>query len=109
MELWAMSTDLRLAPGSASQRDEALLRISEGLSACCEPEELSRVLANQLDGVINFDHLDVLVLRENSKEIEWHAWGKGSVPFPDAPIEELPTWHVYGGQEPVSTENSIPR
>src|SRR5262250_638393 len=52
MERWAMSTDLRLASGSASQRYEALLRISESLSACCEPEELSRVLANQLDGVI---------------------------------------------------------
>jgi hypothetical protein len=101
MERCAMSTDLRLASGSASQRYEALLRISEGLSACCEPEELSRVLADQLDSVINFDHLDVLVLRENSDEIEWHAWGKGSVPFPDAPIEELPTWHVYNSQEPL--------
>ncbi|HEY7184128.1 MAG TPA: sigma 54-interacting transcriptional regulator [Blastocatellia bacterium] len=96
-----MSTELRLASGSISQRYEALLRISEALSACCEPEELSRVLADQLDGVINFDHLDVLVLRENSKEIEWHVWGKGSVPLPDAPIEELPTWHVYNSQEPL--------
>jgi len=78
-----------------------MLRISEGLSACCEPEELSRVLADQLDGVINFDHLDVLVLRENSDEIEWHAWGKGPLPLPDIRIEELPIWRVYNSQEPL--------
>jgi formate hydrogenlyase transcriptional activator len=101
MERWAMSTDLRLASGSASQRYEALIRISEALSACCEPEELSRVLANQLDGVINFDHLDLIVLKENSDEIEWHAWGKGPLPLPDIGIEELPIWRVYNSQEPL--------
>ena len=96
-----MSTDMRLASGSASQRYEALLRISEALSACCEPDELSRVLADQLDGVINFDHLDLIVLKENSDEIEWHAWGKGPLPLPDMPIEELPIWRVYNSQEPL--------
>ena len=96
-----MKTDLQLASGSTAERYEALLRISESLSACSEPEELSRVLADQLNGVIHFDHLDVLVLKENSKETEWHAWGKGQVPLPNMPIEEQPLWQVYHSQEPL--------
>jgi len=40
-----------------------------------------------------------VVFKENSKEIEWHAWGKGPLPFPDLRIEELPSWHVYNSQE----------
>ena len=53
------------------QRYDAVLRISEALSACSEPEELARVLAEQL-GHISF----VLWLKENSNEIEWRAHGK---------------------------------
>src|SRR5262249_38715792 len=101
MERWAMSTDLRLASGSASQRYEALLRISEALSACCEPEELSRVLADQLDGVINFDHPDWPVLKENPEEIEWHGWGKARLLLRIIQIEGPPIWRVYNSQEPL--------
>src|SRR5690349_6677989 len=97
-----MSTDLRLASGSTAERYEALLRISEALSACGEPEELSRILADQLNGVIHFDHLHVLVLKENSKEVEWYAWGKGPLPLlwdkgtgPLQNFEDLPNWQVY--------------
>lgn len=63
--------------GTNTQRYEAVLRISDGLSSCCEPEELAKTLADQLGEFLQFDSLDVLVLKENSKEIEWHAWGKG--------------------------------
>ena len=89
-----------LALGTDAQRFEAVVRISEAVSACREPEELSRVLAEQLCEVIPFDHLDVLVFKENSKEIEWHVWGKGPIAFPDIPIEETSSWHVHSTQEP---------
>src|SRR5262249_38816197 len=101
MERCAMSTDLRLASGSASQRYEALLRISEALSACCEPEELSRVLADQLDGVINFDHLDLLVLKENSDKAKGPGGGKGRFLWRNIQMKELPIWRVYNSQEPL--------
>jgi formate hydrogenlyase transcriptional activator len=90
----------QLALGIDAQRFEALFRISEALSACREPGELSRVLAEQLREVIPFDHLDVLVFKENSKEIEWQAWGEGPIAFPDIPIEETSSWHVHNTQEP---------
>ena len=68
-----MSPKLQLALGTDAERYVALFRISEALSACGEPEQLARVLAGQLRGLISFDHLDVLILKENSSEIEWHV------------------------------------
>lgn len=97
----AMSGDVQLAWGTDTRRYEALFPIFEALSACREPEELSRILAGQLVELISFDHLDVVVFKENSKEIEWHVWGKGPITFPDLPIEETSFWHVYHTQEPL--------
>jgi formate hydrogenlyase transcriptional activator len=94
-----MSAEPQPALGTNAQRYEALIRISEALSACGEPEELSRVLADQLRELISFDHLDVLVFKENSNEIEWHGWGEGPIAFPDIPVEETSSWHVYRTQE----------
>jgi formate hydrogenlyase transcriptional activator len=97
-----VSTDALRSPASNTQRYEAVLRISEALAACREPEELARVLADQLTDFLSFDHLDVMVLKENSTEIEWHAWGKGGPPpGEELPSEELPTWHAYNTQEPL--------
>ena len=87
--------------GSNTQRYEAVLRISEALSACREPEELAGTLADQLIDFLSFDHLDVVIFKEKSTEVEWHAWGKGPLPLPDLPIEELPGWDVCNSQEPL--------
>jgi hypothetical protein len=81
-----MSPETELALGTDAQRYEALFRIFESLSSCREPEELSRTLAARLHQVIAFDHLDMLVFRENSKDIEWHLWGEGRIAFPDIPV-----------------------
>jgi formate hydrogenlyase transcriptional activator len=101
MEPKAMSAEPRLSSGSAAERYEALLRISEALPTCSEPEELARVLADQLKGVIPFDHLAVLRLKENSDEVQWHALGKETLSLPPARIEESPIWQVYNTQETV--------
>ena len=50
-----MSTDTQIELGTDAQRYEALFGISEALSACREPEELSQVLADQLREVLSFD------------------------------------------------------
>jgi formate hydrogenlyase transcriptional activator len=78
-----------------------VVRISEAISACRDPEELAKTLADQLIHFLPFDHLDVVILKENSAEIEWQAWGKGPLPMPDLPLEELPEWTVYNSQEPL--------
>src|ERR1700730_11640894 len=96
-----MNPGPQLALRTDAQRYEALFRISEALSACGEPEELARVLADQLRELISFDHLDVLVFKEDSNEIEWRGQGEGSIALPDIPVEETASWHVYHTQEPL--------
>jgi formate hydrogenlyase transcriptional activator len=96
-----LSPETQLAMGTDAERYAALFRISEALSVCGEPEQLARVLAEQLRELISFDHLDALIFKENSNEIEWHAWGTDPLPFPDIPIEETSTWHVFRTQEPL--------
>ena len=88
-------------PEDSSRRHAAVLRISEAIPACNDPQELATILAGQLIDFLSFDQLDVVIFKEKSNEIEWHAWGKGSMPFPDLPIEELPEWNVYNSQEPL--------
>ena len=50
----------------------------------------------------NFDHLYFVVLKENSKEIEYLLWGKGPIPLPDLPMEELPTWEAMRQPKPAA-------
>ncbi len=96
-----MSGETRISPEGAARRYQAVLRISEALAACREPEELAMALSDQLNDFLPFDHLDVMVLKENSSDVEWHAWGKGPLPFPNLPPEDLRTWHVYNSREPL--------
>ena len=98
-----MNTDLIVAPQSDSHCYEAVLRISEAIAACREPEELAGALADEIGNFLHFDHLYFTVLKENSKEIEYLVWGKGALPFPDLPIEELPTWHAMASGNPEHT------
>jgi len=101
-------------PEAKTLRYAAVLRISEALSACREPQQLTTLLADELDHVLQFDHLHVAILKEGSKEVEWHGWGKGGFPDPGLPIEEFPGWQVYKTQEPLHTpdwnkSDSFPR
>ncbi len=98
-----MITDAIIAREYNSERYEAVLRISESLCASCEPEELARSLSNEIGQFLQFDHLYLVVLKDNSKEIEYLVWGKGPMPLPDLPIEELPMWDVIGSRDPQHT------
>ena len=95
-----MSTDSILRE-TYSQRYDAVLRISEGLCTYCEPEQLAKGLASELDQFLHFDHLYLVVLKENSKEIEYRVCGKGGVPLPDLPTEELPIWETISTSDPL--------
>ena len=96
-----MSTDLQPVLATDAQRYAALLRISGALFSCQHPGELSRILAEQLRELIGFDHLDLLIFEENSEELKFHVTGDGESARVNLPIEELPDWHVYRGQEPL--------
>src|SRR5580698_595954 len=92
-----------IARETSSHRYEAVMRISEAIAACREPEELASTLAGEIGDFLHFDHLYLTVLKENSREIEYLVWGKGSLPFPDLPIEELPMWHAMASGDPQHT------
>jgi formate hydrogenlyase transcriptional activator len=98
-----MGTDLMIAPQSESHRYEAVLRISEAIAACSEPEELARTLADEIGKFLYFDHLYFVVVKENSKEIEYLVWGKGPRPLADLPLEALPWWEVVRSRDPQHT------
>jgi formate hydrogenlyase transcriptional activator len=95
-----MRAESQLALETDAERYEALLRISGALASCGDPQELARVVADQLRELISFDHLDILIFKENSNEIEWQGWGTEPITFPDLPVEETSSWHVYNTQEP---------
>src|ERR1700756_5031046 len=109
-----MGTDPIIAPQSDSHRYEAVLRISEAIAACREPEELATTLASEIGKFLYFDHLYFVVFKENSREIEYLVWGKGQVPLPDLPMEELPLWEAVRSRDPQhtpdwDTEERFPR
>jgi formate hydrogenlyase transcriptional activator len=92
-----------IARETSSHRYEAVVRISEAIVACREPEELASTLADEIGDFLLFDHLYLTVLKENSKEIEYLVWGRGALPFPDLPVEELPLWHAMVSGDPQHT------
>ena len=96
-----MATNPTIAPRSDTHRYKAVVRISEAIAACREPEELAKSLANELDNFLHFDHLHLTVLKENSKEIEYRASGKRDLSFPDLPMEELPIWEAISSPDPL--------
>src|ERR1700756_5615227 len=98
-----MGTDPIIASQSDSHRYEAVLRISEAIAGCREPEELATTLASEIGKFLHFDHLYFVVVKENSKEIEYLLWGKSPIPSPDLPMEELPTWAAINSQDPQHT------
>jgi formate hydrogenlyase transcriptional activator len=96
-----MSTEVVIQREGNSERYDAVLRVSEALCACCEPEDLARSLAHEIEKFLQFDHLYIVVLKENSKEIEYRVCGKGAVPLTDLPIEELPIWETVSSPDPM--------
>ena len=94
-------------PITEFQRDchryQAVMRISEAIAACREPDELARTLADEISKFLRFDHLYFVVLEANSSQIECLAWGKGPLPVSDLPMEDTPTWHAMASNEPQHT------
>ena len=96
-----MGTDVLVPAGTNTRQYEGVLRLSEAVCACRDREQLARTLADELVEFMPFDHLDVEVLKRDSSEIKWQAWGKGPLPDPDFRLEEQPGWLVYDTKEPL--------
>src|ERR1700724_31726 len=106
-----MSTLSKLGTGEGScapaqiagRRYEAVLRLSEALSQCREPEELTRILAEELREFLTFLQFYIVLYTENSDEVEWavvEREKKIAATYADVPVQERPSWHAYKTQEP---------
>ena len=73
-----MATDLAFPDVSGTHHYEAVLRISDALSACCRRQQLARVLGDELEACLSFDYLEVAVFKE-SAEKEGAGSGVGGV------------------------------
>jgi hypothetical protein len=84
-------------------RYEAVLRQSEALSSDREPEELTKVLSEQMGAFLDFLQFYIIVYKENSTGVEWAVLGGGksliSV-YADVPVEQRRSWQAYSTQTP---------
>ena len=89
-----MSPEISIRVSEAGRRYEAVLRISEALSACREPEDLTRILSEELRDFLDFFQFYILVYKENSTEVEWAVVGaeKSLISaYADVPLQDRPS------------------
>ena len=111
-----MSGDAYISSRSDGRRYEAVLRLSEALSVCQEPEDLTKVLSEQLREFLDFLQFYIIVYKENSTEVEWAVVGREQslvAAYADVPVEQRPSWQAYSTQEPFhirdwSTDERVP-
>ncbi len=93
-----------------------MLRLSEALSSCREPEELTKILSEQLVEFLDFFQFYIVIYKENSTEVEWAVLGpeKSLVSvYSDVPVQQRPSWRAYSTQEPFhiadwNTDERVP-
>jgi PAS domain S-box-containing protein len=111
-----MSVQASIPQWTDGRRYEAVLRLSEALSLCQEPEDLTKILAEQLREFLIFLQFYIVVYKENSTEVEWAVVGREKSlvsAYADVPVEQRPSWQAYTRQEPIyirdwNTDEGIP-
>jgi len=111
-----MADDAYMLSRSEGRRYEAVLRLSEALSVCAEPEDLTKILSEQLREFLAFLQFYIIVYKENSTEVEWAVVGREKSlvsAYADVPIEQRPSWQAYTTQEPFyiqdwTTDERVP-
>jgi formate hydrogenlyase transcriptional activator len=93
----------RAAGKAATERYEALFRVSQTLISIRSSEELFRLLARELRAVVNFYVMGVGIYDENAHQIHLTSYGEPGVPLqvPQFTPEETFTWWVYHHQQPL--------
>ena len=95
-------------PQVAERRYEAVLRLSEALSQCREPEDLTAILSEELREFLPFLQFYIVVYKENSDEVEWAVVGREKslvAGYANVPVQERPSWQAYKTQEPFYIGN----
>jgi len=103
-----MSGNVPLAALSIERRYDALLRLSEVLSECRDPEDLTKIISDQLRDYLEFLQFYIIVYRENSDEVEWGVVGREkslAAAYGNVPVQQRPSWQVYATQEPICIQD----
>ncbi|MGB6690672.1 MAG: sigma 54-interacting transcriptional regulator [Terracidiphilus sp.] len=90
-------------PRSTGRWYEAVLRLSEALSHCRDPEDLTAILSAELRDFLAFLQFYIVVYNENSDEVEWAVVGREKnliAAYANVPVQERPSWRAYKTQEP---------
>src|ERR1700752_687537 len=111
-----MGGNVYIPTRSDGRRYEAVLRLSEALSVCTEPEDLTKILYEQLREFLDFLQFYIVVYKEKSSEVEWAVVGREKslmAAYADVPVEQRPSWQAYTTQEPFhihdwSTDARVP-
>ena len=111
-----MSVQATIPQRTDGRRYEAVLRLSEALSLCQEPEDLTKILSERLREFLDFLQFYIVVYKENSTEVEWAVVGREKSlvsAYADVPVEQRPSWQAYTRQEPIyirdwNTDEGIP-
>jgi len=111
-----ISGDVSVLPQTTGRRYEAVLCLSEALSKCSEPEDLTKILSDQLREFLEFLQFYIIVYNENSTEVEWAVVGQEKslvAGYANVPVEQRPSWQAYASQEPFhirdwNTDERVP-
>jgi len=111
-----MGGDAYIQPRNDGRRYEAVLRLSEALSVCTEPEDLTKILSEQLHEFLDFLQFYIIVYKEKSSEVEWAVVGREKslmAAYANVPVEQRPSWQAFSTQEPFhirdwSTDARVP-
>jgi hypothetical protein len=84
-------------------RYEGVLRLSEARSSCREPEELTKILSEQIGAFLDFLQFYIIVYKTNSTEVEWAVLGGErsliSI-YADVPGRRRPSWQASSTRTP---------
>src|SRR5437867_6732027 len=104
METAAAARDASTGPLSLVERFQALLAVAESITACRDPEELFRRLARQLQRVVRFDRLGLVLLRPERGVTSARALettGSEFTTLPEHPVDRSPSGWVTETQQPL--------
>ncbi len=95
-----MSQAPQMGLETPSGRLETVLRIVRAVPACRTPQELFRMIADELRRTLSFDQLHAIIYKEHTAEVQWHSFGPDEIPYPDhIPVEETQSWWVHTHQQ----------
>jgi hypothetical protein len=103
-----MCGDAYIQPRNDGRRYEAVLRLSKALSVCTEPQDLTKILSEQLREFLDFLQFYIIVYKEESSEVEWAVTGREKSPmaaYADVPVEQRPSRHAFTRQEPFHIQD----